>query len=83
MADTVRDDGTFMFDRAAETMAHGDLAALQLRRLQQTIARAHAKVPHYRRKLDGEEEAPDGELVLRCIELNPDGRAQPRRLLAC
>ena len=28
MAGTVRDDGTFMFDRAAETMARGDLAAL-------------------------------------------------------
>jgi len=59
MAGTVRDDGTFMFDRAAETMARGDLAALQLRRLQQTIARAHAKVPHYRRKLDGAGVRPD------------------------
>ena len=52
MAGTVRDEGIFMFDRSAETMARGDLAALQLRRLQQTIARAHAKVPHFRRKLD-------------------------------
>src|SRR4051794_9403428 len=59
MAGTVRDDGTFMFDRAAETMARGDLAALQLRHLQQTIARAHAKVPHYRRKLDGAGVRPD------------------------
>src|SRR3954468_24332786 len=53
MGGTVRADETFMFDRAAETMARGDLAALQLRRLQQTITRAHAKVPHYRRKLAG------------------------------
>ena len=52
MAGTVRDDGTFMFDRAAETMARGELAALQLRRLQQTVERAHARVPHFRRKLD-------------------------------
>src|SRR5262249_23632021 len=41
-----------MFDRAAETMPRGDLAALQLRRLQETVARAYAKVPHVRRKLD-------------------------------
>src|SRR6185312_16222407 len=59
MAGTVRDDGTFMFDRAAETMAREDLAALQLRRLQQTVARAHAKVPHYRRKLDSAGVRPD------------------------
>ena len=59
MAGTLRDDGTFMFDRAAETMARGDLAALQLRHLQQTIARAHAKVPHYRRKLDAAGVRPD------------------------
>jgi phenylacetate-CoA ligase len=59
MAGTVREDGTFMFDRAAETMARGDLAALQLGRLQHTIARAHAKVPHYRRKLDGAGVGPD------------------------
>src|SRR3954463_12654935 len=59
MTGTVRNDGTFMFDRAAETMARGDLAALQLGRLQQTVARAHAKVPHYRRKLDGAGVRPD------------------------
>ena len=48
-----------MFDRAAETMARGDLAALQLRRLQQTIARAYAKVPHFRTKLDAAGARPD------------------------
>src|SRR5262245_16239440 len=42
----------FMFDRAAETMPRGELAALQLRRLQQTTQRAHAKVPHVRQKFD-------------------------------
>ena len=48
-----------MFDRAAETMARGDLAALQLRRLQQTVARAYAKVPHVRQKLDTAGVKPD------------------------
>ena len=43
---------TFMFDRAAETMARSDLAALQLKRLQQTVERAYAAVPPVRRKLD-------------------------------
>jgi phenylacetate-CoA ligase len=55
----VRSDETFMFDRAAETMARGDLAALQLRRLQQTIARAYAKVSHFRTKLDAAGARPD------------------------
>ena len=41
-----------MFDRAAETMAHGDLAALQLHRLKQTIERAYSKVPHVAKKFD-------------------------------
>src|SRR3954469_21487204 len=59
MAGMVRDDGTFMFDRAAETMARGDLAALQLGRLQQTIARAYAKVPNFRTRLDAAGVRPD------------------------
>ena len=41
-----------MFDRAAETMARDELEALQLHRLKQTIARAYAQVPPFRRKLD-------------------------------
>jgi phenylacetate-CoA ligase len=41
-----------MFDRAAETMARDELEALQLRRLQATVARAYAKVPYVRQKLD-------------------------------
>jgi phenylacetate-CoA ligase len=52
MASTAGSGEGFMFDRAAETMARGDLAALQLRRLQQTVERAYAKVPHVRKKLD-------------------------------
>jgi phenylacetate-CoA ligase len=42
----------FMFDREAETMPRSDLAALQLRRLQASLARAYARVPHFRRKFD-------------------------------
>jgi phenylacetate-CoA ligase len=42
----------FMFDRAAETMARGELAALQLQRLQETVARAYGKVSHVRQKLN-------------------------------
>src|SRR2546427_7283360 len=60
MADALRkDDQTFMFDRAAETMARDELAALQLRRLKQTVARAYAKVPPFRRKLDAAGVRPD------------------------
>jgi phenylacetate-CoA ligase len=40
-----------MFDRAAETMPRRDLAALQLRRLSQTVEHACGKVPHVKRKL--------------------------------
>jgi len=49
---------TFMFDRAAETMPRADLAALQLKRLRETIERAYAKVPHVRAKLDAAGVAP-------------------------
>ncbi len=42
----------FMFDRVAETMPRGDLAALQLRRLKTSLARAYERVPHFRRKFD-------------------------------
>src|SRR5215468_10718058 len=59
MADALRNDETFMFDRAAETMARDELEALQLHRLKQTIARAHAKVPPFRRKLDAAGVKPD------------------------
>lgn len=51
---------------------HEDLLAFKARLLRET---------ENRRKLDGEEEPPEGELVLRFIELSPDGRAQPRRVI--
>ncbi len=43
---------TFMFDRDAETMSRGDLAALQLRRLKASLAHAYERVPHFRCKFD-------------------------------
>src|SRR5580692_4257103 len=49
---------TFMFDRAAETMPRRDLAALQLARLRQTLARAHECVAPIRRKFDAAGVAP-------------------------
>jgi phenylacetate-CoA ligase len=56
---TVRTDDAFMFDRAAETMARGDLQALQLARLQQAVERAYARVPPVRNKLDAAGVRPD------------------------
>jgi phenylacetate-CoA ligase len=52
MASAVRSDDVFMFDRAAETMPRDELGQLQLARLQQTAARAYARVPHVRTKFD-------------------------------
>jgi phenylacetate-CoA ligase len=52
MAGIMRSEEAFIFDRPAETMARDELEALQLARLKQTIARAYAKVPPFRRKLD-------------------------------
>jgi len=43
---------TFMFERKVETMSREALAALQTARLEQTLERAYANVPHYRRKFD-------------------------------
>ena len=48
-----------MFDRAAETMARDELAALQLHRLKRTVARAYAEVPQVRAKLDAAGVRPD------------------------
>src|ERR1700730_3896663 len=59
MAHARRNEDTFMFDRAAETMARDELEALQLHRLKQTVARAYAKVPPFRRKLDAGGVRPD------------------------
>src|SRR5262245_20987738 len=52
MAGAVRNDDVYMLHRSAETMPRGELEALQLARLKQTVERAYAKVPHVRRKLD-------------------------------
>lgn len=51
---------------------HEDLLAFKARLLRET---------ENRRKLDGDDATTDGELVLRFIELNADGRAQPRRVI--
>jgi len=50
----------FMFDRGAETMPRGDLAALQRRRLKASLTHAYERVPHYRRKFDAAGVKPDG-----------------------
>jgi phenylacetate-CoA ligase len=71
MASALREDDVFMLDRAAETMARGDLSALQLRRLKETVERAHAKVPHVRRKLDAARVAPEDIKSLADIERVP------------
>jgi adenylate kinase len=51
---------------------HEDLLAFKARLLRET---------ENRRALDGDNEVTAGELVLRFIELNQDGRAQPRRVI--
>ena len=43
---------TFMYDPNAETMPREALIALQTARLKQTLDRAYANVPHYRKKFD-------------------------------
>jgi len=42
----------FMFDPDAETLSRDALTALQTSRLQQTLERAYASVPHFRKKFD-------------------------------
>ncbi|HMG57348.1 MAG TPA: phenylacetate--CoA ligase [Kofleriaceae bacterium] len=48
-----------MFDAQAERMPRDELAALQLARLKDTLARAYALVPHVRRKFDAAGARPD------------------------
>ncbi len=50
--DIVSGSRDFMFDRAAETMARGDLETLQLHRLKAILDHAYERVPHYKRKFD-------------------------------
>ncbi len=54
-----RTSDVHMFDRPAETMPREALAALQVRRLRQTLAQAYANVPHYRRKFGEAGVTPD------------------------
>ncbi len=49
----------FMFDRGAECMPRVQLAALQLDRLKNTLQRAYAKVPHFRKAFDAAGVKPD------------------------
>jgi len=49
--------GTFVFDRDAETLPRPALAALQARRVKDTMERAHG-LPHYRKKFDAAGVAP-------------------------
>ncbi len=51
---------------------HEDILAFKARLLRET---------ENRRRLDGDDVGADGELVLRFIELNGDGRATPRRVM--
>ncbi len=51
---------------------HEDILAFKARLLRETETR---------RKLDGDDVGEDGQLVLRFIELNSDGRATPRRVM--
>src|SRR5258708_40053984 len=48
-----------MFDRDAETMPRGNLAALQLRRLKKSLTYAYQKVAHIRRKFEAAGVTPD------------------------
>ncbi len=49
----------FMLDPGAERMPRDALAALQTARLKQTLQRAYADVPHYRKKWEAAKVAPD------------------------
>lgn len=51
---------------------HEDLLAFKARLLRET---------ENRRRLDGDDQATEGQIVLRFIELSPEGRATPRRVL--
>lgn len=65
------DDQVFMFDRAAETMPRDDLAALQLRKLKDTLAKAYEKVPHYKRAFDAAGVEPDALKALDDLQRFP------------
>ena len=54
-----READVFMFDPDAETMPREALTSLQTSRLRQTLQRAYADVPHYRRKWDSAGVSPE------------------------
>jgi phenylacetate-CoA ligase len=54
-----READVFMFDPDTEAMPREALTALQTSRMTQTLQRAYADVPHYRRKWDAAGTAPD------------------------
>jgi phenylacetate-CoA ligase len=49
----------FMFEPDIETMPRADLAALQLRRLKESLTRVYQNVPHVRRKFEAAGVTPD------------------------
>jgi phenylacetate-CoA ligase len=63
--------GGFMFDPEIETMQRDALAALQTARLRQTLERAYANVPHFRRKCDDVNVKPDALKTLADITRFP------------
>jgi hypothetical protein len=65
MASTVPNQDVFMFDRAAETMPRGDLAALQLHRLKATVERAYAKAKEVNPNAGGTRTPEEGVTGLR------------------
>jgi phenylacetate-CoA ligase len=60
-----------MFDRDVETMPRPALEALQLERLQRTVALAYEKVPFYRKRLDEAGVGPDSIRSLEDVEKIP------------
>src|ERR1700737_2944539 len=61
----------FMFDPAAETMPRESITALQTNRLKQTLQRAYAHVPHYRKAWQAAGIDPDSFISLADIARFP------------
>src|SRR5438876_12097394 len=71
MASAAHENDVFMLHRAAETVPRGELAALQLHRLKQSVEHAYGKVPHVRRKLDAAGVTPEAIKTLADIARIP------------
>src|ERR1043165_3571104 len=67
----LREADVFMFEPGAETMPRDALSALQLKRLQWSLAHAYANVPHYRRAFDAAGLKPDSLKTLADIARFP------------